>query len=210
MRCDVQETKDEIESVYYDTKRSPEVVKKNDNYQKKTQKKPRKHSSRMHTVLLQWPLGGGCIPACTGQGVRVSQHALRRGCIPACTERGCLSRGMGLPDTLLWTKWLTDRCKNITLPVISLNHWLNLMSENGWFWFCVWLQHCRFWYDTWFWEIGQCLFFQWMEHDGNLSWVTWLTLPEPVVLSLSRCHDPSSVRSDRRSLWLALMYSSSR
>ena len=41
----------------------------------------------------------GCIPACTGQGVCVSQHALGRGCIPAYTgqrgvcpggSRGCL------------------------------------------------------------------------------------------------------------------------
>ena len=26
---------------------------------------------------------------------------------------------------------------------------------------------------------GQFLFFQRMEYDGNLSWFTWLTLPQP-------------------------------
>ena len=61
----------------------------------------RKHSSRMRTVRCSGCRGGGGIPACTGQGGCVSQHALGRGmCIPACTgqERvsacGCLPRGV--------------------------------------------------------------------------------------------------------------------
>ena len=51
-----------------------------------------------------WPCpvvsGGGCLPR---------SGCLLRGCIPACNG----------VDTPLWTEWLTDRCKNITLPQTS-------------------------------------------------------------------------------------------
>ena len=40
-------------------------------------------------------MGCWCIPACTGQGGCVSQHALgREVCIPACTEQGVCVLGM--------------------------------------------------------------------------------------------------------------------
>ena len=69
------------------------------------------HSSRMPTVRCSGlhALGrGGCIPACTGQGVCVSQHALGRECvsqhalgrglcIPACTGQGFVCRGCVCP-----------------------------------------------------------------------------------------------------------------
>ena len=41
-------------------------------------KETRMHSSRMHNIRCSGHSGGGCIPACTGQGC-VSQHALSRG-----------------------------------------------------------------------------------------------------------------------------------
>ena len=61
------------------------------------------------------------IPACTGQGgvcpggclpgeVSAQGWCLPGGCFPACTEA----------DNPLWTEWLTDRCKNITFPLLRL------------------------------------------------------------------------------------------
>ena len=44
----------------------------------------RMHSSGMHTACLLTisQVGRGCIPACTGHGECVSQHALGGGCLP--------------------------------------------------------------------------------------------------------------------------------
>ena len=54
------------------------------------------YSSRMHTVRL----------------LTISQHALGKGEVSA---QGGIPLGPEA-DTSLWTEWLTDRCKNITLP----------------------------------------------------------------------------------------------
>ena len=71
----------------------------------------------------------GCLPREFLLGVS-AQGDLQRACLPGsvcpggCLPRGCLSRGvypsMHWADTLLWTEWLTDRCKNITFPQLRL------------------------------------------------------------------------------------------
>ena len=106
------------------------------------------HSSRMRTVRCSSHLGGGvclgdvCIPACTGQGVYVSQHALGRGCVCVsqhalgkgcvCVSQHALGRGCVYPS-MHWAgcvcvypgrhppvNRMTDSCKNITFPQLLL------------------------------------------------------------------------------------------
>ena len=63
----------------------------------------RMHFSRMRTVRCSGHGGRACIPACNGQGVCVSQHALGRVCvcIPACTGQGGVCLGVCLPRECL-------------------------------------------------------------------------------------------------------------
>ena len=109
------------------------------------------HSSRMRTVRCSSHLGGVClgdvcIPACTGQGVCVSQHALGRGvcvypsmhwaggvCVSqhalgrgcVCVSQHALGRGcvcvsqhaLGQAPPV---NRMTDSCKNITFPQLLL------------------------------------------------------------------------------------------
>ena len=65
----------------------------------------------------------GCLPGGVCPGI-FSQGCLPRGCLPRgfggylpsrCLPREVSAQGC-LPDTPPWTEWLTDRCKNITLP----------------------------------------------------------------------------------------------
>ena len=74
------------------------------------------HSSRMRNVRCSGC--GGCIPACTGQGVS-TQGYLPRGCLPG----GCLTSKVSakrvsvqeVSTTHTPVNRITDACENITL-----------------------------------------------------------------------------------------------
>ena len=67
----------------------------------------RMHSSGMRTVRCS----GRYIPACTGQGVCISQHALDRGvCIPACTRQGLSAQGGVCPGVSARRRCLPGMC----------------------------------------------------------------------------------------------------
>ena len=85
----------------------------------------RMHSSRMHTVPSMTISGGGCLP---------------RGHTPPCLLHAVIH--------LLWTEWLTDRCKNINFPQLSLRvvkknskHSLGVTVHVTW-WKCNWFYAC--------------------------------------------------------------------
>ena len=68
-------------------------------------------SNRKREVLLSGRRERG-YPACTGHGVSAQVgDVCQWGCLPQCML------GYASP---LWTEWLTDRCKNITLPELRL------------------------------------------------------------------------------------------
>ena len=75
----------------------------------------RMHSSRMRTVRFSGRRGG----LASGQ----------EGCLPGgVCPGGCLPGGRGFTPPLLWTEWLTDRCKNITFPQLRLWAVINLFD----------------------------------------------------------------------------------
>ena len=74
----------------------------------------------------------GCVsPACWPESGGV------QGCVcPGCVCPGCVTRGCTPPDPEpepplpLWAEWLTDRCKNITLPQLRLLAVKNVAVQN--------------------------------------------------------------------------------
>ena len=89
-------------------------------------KRTRMHSSRMRTAHFSYHLGRGVYleGGCLARGCVCLEGICKGGCLPrggVCLE-GVSARGGGSlqGQTPLWTKWLTDRCENITLPQMSL------------------------------------------------------------------------------------------
>ena len=104
---------------------------------------------------LGWGVwSGGCLV----QGVSALGGSAPGGGIPACTEA----------DPPVWTEWMTDRCKNITLATTSLRPVIN-HNETG----HTWTPHCRLgvhvWYTTnygrlWDSNMGFCHTDVWVSH----------------------------------------------